>query len=74
MNIKQEEKTPTRKRCRGITKKTMIIKNRSKGIKLAVKYNVDGIYVGQAATHLTSYLGVLARVPIRYNSWHQVSK
>ena len=72
MDIEQEEKTPTRKRCKGITTKTMIIKNRSRGIKLAVKYNVDGIYVGQAATHFTSYLGVLARtmVPIRYNSWH----
>ena len=36
-----------------------------------IKYNPDGIYVGQASMHLTSFLGVLARtmVLIRYNSW-----
>ncbi|RVX18427.1 hypothetical protein CK203_006309 [Vitis vinifera] len=52
----------------------MIIKNRSKGVKLVIKYNPDGIYVGQAFVHLTSFLGVLARtmVPIRYNSWRDV--
>ena len=39
-------------------------------IKLVIKYNVDGIYVGQVATHLISYLGVFARtmVPIKYNT------
>ena len=48
----------------------MISKNRSKGIKLTVKYNVDGVYVEQAVVHLISYLGVLARtmVPIRYST------
>ena len=45
MDIEQQDKAATRKRCRGITRKTMIIKNMSKGIKLAVKYNVDGVYV-----------------------------
>ncbi|KAL6345336.1 hypothetical protein AAG906_015819 [Vitis piasezkii] len=70
----QEEKPPTKRRCRGITRKSMIIKNRSKGVKLVLKYNPDGIYVGQASVHLTSFLGVLARtmVPIRYNSWRDV--
>lgn len=59
-----------------MTKKTMIIKNRSKGIKLPVKYNLDGIFIGDSAVHLTSYLGVLARtmVPIRYETWHVVPK
>ena len=70
MDIEQQDKATTRKRCRGITRKTLIIKNRSKGIKLAIKYNVDGVYVGQAAMHLTSYLAVLAgtMVPIRYST------
>ena len=73
---KKKDEATTRKRCRGITRKTIIIKNRSKGIKLAVKYNVDGINVGQAVMHLTSYLGVLVRtmVPIRYSTWHHVPK
>ena len=54
----------------------MIIKNRSKGVKLPVKYNLDGIFIRESAVHLTSYLGVLARtmVPIRYKTWHVVPK
>ena len=52
----------------------MIIKNRSKGIKLLIKNNQDGIFVRDAYVHLTSYLGVLARtmVPIRYRDWRDV--
>ena len=52
----------------------MIIENWSKGVKLVIKYNPDGIYVGQAFVHLTSFLGVLAHtmVPIRYNSWRDI--
>ena len=39
-----------------------------------IKYNPNGIYVGQDSVHLTSFLGLLARtmVPIRYNSWRDV--
>ena len=74
MDLEQEEKPPTKRRCRGITRKSMIIKNRSKGVKLVIKYNLDGIYVGQASVHVTSFLGVLAHtmVPIKYNSWRDV--
>ncbi|RVW63381.1 hypothetical protein CK203_060588 [Vitis vinifera] len=74
MDLEQEEKPPTKRRCRGITRKSMIIKNRSKGVKLVIKYNLDGLYVGQASVHLTSFLSVLARtmVQIRYNSWRDV--
>ena len=56
------------KKPQGRTRKAMIIKNRSKGIKLLIKYNQDGIYVGDSSMQLTSYFGVLARtmVPIRY--------
>ena len=50
MDTEQQDKATTRKRGKGITRKTMIIKNMSKGIKLAVKYNVDGVYVGQDVT------------------------
>ena len=55
-------------KSRGMTRKAMVIKNRSKGIKLLIKYNQDGIFVGDSSMHLTSFLGVLARtmVPIRY--------
>ncbi|RVW77665.1 hypothetical protein CK203_053390 [Vitis vinifera] len=31
MDLEQKEKPPTKRRCRGITRKSMIIKNRSKG-------------------------------------------
>ena len=70
MDLEQGEKPPTKRRCIGITRKSMIIKNRSRGVKLVIKYNPDGIYVGQASVHLTSFLGVLALtiVPIRYNN------
>ena len=65
---------PIKKKPRGMTRKSMIIKNRSKRIKLLIKYNQDGIYVGDSFVHLTSYLGVLARtmVPIRYRDWQDV--
>lgn len=70
----KEEKTPSQKKYRGTTRKSMIIRNRNRGIKLVIKYNADGIYVGESSVHLTSYLGVLARtmVPIRYNTWRDV--
>ena len=61
MDLEQGEKPPTKKKCRGITRKSMIIKNRNRGVKLVIKYNPDGIYVGQASMHL-----------IRYNSWRDV--
>ena len=65
---------PIKKKSRGMTRKVMVIKNRSKGIKLLIKYNQDGIFVGDTSVHLTSYLGVLARimVPIRYKDWRDV--
>ena len=46
----------------------MIIKNRSKGIKLLIKYNQDDIFIGDTFVHLKSYLGILARtmVHVRY--------
>ena len=47
---------PIKRNYRGMTPKCMIIKNRSKGIKLLIKYNKDGIFVGDASVHLTSYL------------------
>ncbi|RVW75827.1 hypothetical protein CK203_055115 [Vitis vinifera] len=70
----KEEKTLSQKKYRGTTRKSMIIRNRNRGIKLVIKYNADGIYVGESSVHLTSYLGVLARtmVPIRYNTWRDV--
>ena len=39
-----------------------------------IKYNPDGIYVGQASLHLTSFLGILARtmVSIRYDNKRDV--
>ncbi|KAL6311876.1 hypothetical protein AAG906_021641 [Vitis piasezkii] len=44
--------------------------------QVAVKYNLDGIFIGESTVHLTSYLGILARtmVPIRYQTWHVVPK
>ena len=75
MDPEKGEKT-TKRKYRGMTRKSMITKNRSKGIKLQVKYNLDGIFIGESAVHLTSYLGVLAHtmVPIRYQTWHVVPK
>ena len=39
-----------------------------------IKYNPDGIYVGQASLHLTSFLSILTRtmVSIRYNNKRDV--
>ena len=72
----EEGEKPTKKKHRGMTRKSMLIKNRSKGIKLSIKYNLDGIFIGESIVHLTSYLGVLARtmVPITYKTWHVVPK
>ena len=68
-------KKPIKRKSRGMTRKVMVIKNRSKGIKLLIKYNQDGIFVGDTYVHLTSYLGVLARtmVPIRYKDRRDVT-
>ena len=65
---------PIKKKSRGMTRKVMVIKNRRKGIKLLIKYNQDGIFVGDTSVHLTIYLGVLARtmVPVRYKDWRDV--
>lgn len=70
MNANDGQK-PLKRKYRGMTRKAMIIKNRSKGINLLIKYNANGIHVGDASVHLTSYLGLLAciMVPIRYNNW-----
>ncbi|KAL6340566.1 hypothetical protein AAG906_010474 [Vitis piasezkii] len=59
-----------------MTRESMLIKNRSKWIKLSIKYNLDGIFIGELVVHLTRYLGVLARtmVPITYKIWHVVPK
>ncbi|WJZ82942.1 hypothetical protein VitviT2T_002663 [Vitis vinifera] len=75
METKEGEK-PIKRKYRGMTRKHMIIKNRSKGVKLSIKYNLDGIFIGESAVHLTNYLGVLActMVPIRYKTWHVVPK
>ena len=65
---------PIKRKSQGMTRKEMVIKNRSKGIKLHIRYNQDGVFVGDTSMHLTSYLGVLARtmVPIRYKDWLDV--
>ena len=65
---------PIKRKSRGMTRKEMVIKNRSKGTKLLIKYNQDGIFVGDTSVHLTSYSGVLARtmVPIRYKDLRDV--
>ena len=51
----KEEKTPTQKIYiyiyRGTTRKSMIIRNKNRGIKLVIKYNADGIYVGESFVH-----------------------
>ena len=75
MDVEEGEK-PTKKKHRGMTRKSMLIKNRTKGIKLSIKYNLNGIFIGELVVHLTSYLGILARtmVPITYKTWHVVPK
>ena len=74
--MQRKEKNPQKNNHRGITWKSMLIKNRSKWIKLSIKYNLDGIFIGESVVHLTSYLGVLARtmMPITYKTWHVVPK
>ena len=53
-----------------------VIKNKSMGIKLSIKYNLDDIFIEESTVHLTSCLDVLARtmMPIRYETWHVVPK
>ena len=68
----KEEKTPKKRKYRGATRNHMIIRNQSREIKLRIKYNADSIFVGESFVYLTSYLGVLARTPIRYNTWRDV--
>ena len=60
---------PIKRKYIGMTWKHMIVKNRSEGIKLPIKYNIDVIFIGESTVHLTSYIGVLTRtmVPIKYN-------
>ena len=72
--FKGRENPNTKRKYKGTARKSMIIRNRNRGIKLVIKYNANGIYVGESFVHLTSYLGVLARtmVPIRYNTWRDV--
>ena len=55
---------PIQMKSRGMIQKTLIIKNRSKGIKLLIKYNQDNIFIGDTSVHLISYLGVLPRTMV----------
>ena len=75
MDLEKGE-NPTKRKYKGMTQKSMITKNMSKGIKLQVKYNLNGIFIGESIVQLTSCLSVLARtmVPIRYQTWHVVPK
>ena len=61
-----DRQKPIKRKSRGMTRKTMVITNRRKGIKLLIKDNQDGIFVGDTSMHLTSYLGVLARTMVPY--------
>ena len=65
---------PIKRKSQRMTPKTMIIKNRSKGIKLLFRYNKDDIFIEDTSVHLISYLGVLARtmVHVRYRNWQDV--
>ena len=69
--IQKEEK---QKKFRGSTMKPNITKNKSKGVKINVDYNDDGIEIGDGSIQLVSYLGVLARtmVPVDYLDWRLV--
>ena len=75
MDLEKGE-NPTKRKYKGMTQKSMITKNMSKGIKLQVKYNLNGIFIRESAVHQTSCLGILARtmVLIRYQTWHIVPK
>ena len=59
-----------------MTQKSMLIKNKSKGIKLLVKYNLDDNFVRKSTIHLTSCLGILecSMVPITCKTCHVVPK
>ena len=51
--IQKEEK---QKKFRGSTMKPNITKNKSKGVKINVDYNDDGIEIGDGSIQLVSYL------------------
>ena len=57
MDLEQGEKPPTKRRYRGITRKSMIIKNQSRGVKLVIKYNPNSIYVGLASNKFFRRIG-----------------
>ena len=54
--------------------KPNITKNKSKGVKINIDYNDDGIEIGDGSIQLVSYLSVLARtmVPVDYLDWRLV--
>ena len=54
--------------------KPNITKKKSKGVKINIDYNDDGIEIGDGSIQLVSYLGVLARtmVLVDYLDWRLV--
>ena len=59
---------------RGRTQMNKLVVQRIHGVKQSVKFNEYGQPVGEKASELQSFIGVLARekVNINYNSWKQV--
>ncbi|XP_042373414.1 uncharacterized protein LOC121967329 [Zingiber officinale] len=66
--------THTTRSKRVRTQMNKLVVQRVQGVKQSVKFNEYGQPVGQKASELQSFIGVLARkkVNINYHSWKQV--
>ena len=52
----EEEKTWIKRKYGGAIRKSMIIRNKSRGIKLLINYNTNGVIVGESYVHLNKLL------------------
>ena len=73
MNL-QEEKTPIKRKYKEATRKSMIIRNRSRGIKLLIKYNIDGVCKTRETSNFMKKGKMVISVKIRNFSRSRMTK
>jgi hypothetical protein len=71
MEVPKEDEDTESKLSRGAT-----INAKPSKEKVKIKYNKKGVPIGEGATQLATFEGLIARnlVPITYETWHNVGK
>ena len=72
--VMESQETETTRTSRGRTRLDKLVRQRAHGIRKDIKFNKFGQPIGDFASEMQSYIGILAqeKVRISYKSWKQV--